>query len=502
MASQRTDSDRRTLRWASLLVCIVTALALEGSARPAPGPQLSLSAAKYFATGADPQSFALADVNGDGRPDVVTTNNDGKSVSVLRNRGNGTFASKRDYRVGVDPSPLAVAELNGDGHPDLVARGSEAHSLSVLLNRGDGTFGQRELTDAGPGCCDQLRTADLNGDGRVDVVTRTDGIATVLPNAGDGTFPTKHEYTVASGFPGALVVADLSGDARPDIATTHESNTVSVLLNDGDGTFGRENLFKARGRSLVAADVNRDGSRDLVTTTTDVIDAIGSVSVLINRGHGSFRRARTYRPGRDVAASAIADLNGDGAPELMVISDIGMSVFKNSGDGRFGHKRNYPPVGWYLDFVVADVNGGGAPDLVFQSWDFGRVAVLLNRGNGTFSQQLLEYHTSWGPVALAVADLNGDRSSDVLTLSDGLGGNRVSVLLNTPGKCDVQDVFRKTLEAARSRLARGGCRLGRVAWGHSRLPVGLVMGQRPKFGAVLRGGSTVDLILSRGQKRS
>ena len=499
MASERSHSDRRTLRWASLLVCILIALALEGSARPASGPRLSFSAAKYFATGADPQSFVLADVNGDGRPDVVTANSDGNSVSVLRNRGNGTFSSKRDYKVGTDPSPLlAAADLNRDKRLDLVFRGSQPHSLSVMLNRGDGTFGQVQLADTGRGCCDQLKAVDLNGDRRADVVARTDGFAIVLLNRGDGSFLPAREYKVTRGFPAALVVADLSGDGKRDISTTSESDRVSVLLNKGDGSFGREHTFKAPGRPLIADDLNRDGSPDLVTTD-DPIDALGSVSVLINRGHGSFRPARTYKPGRDVGQSEVADLNGDGAPELIVISNVGVSVYKNSGAGRFRDKRNYPPHGWYNEFVVADVNGGGSPDLVFQSWDFGRVGVLLNRGNATFRRQLLEYYVAWGPIALAAVDLNGDRSRDVLTLTDDLGGNRVSVLLNKPGKCDVQDVFRRTLDAARARLTRGGCRLGRVTWGHSTVPPGHVMGQRPKFGAVLHGGSTVDVILSGGR---
>jgi beta-lactam-binding protein with PASTA domain len=98
--------------------------------------------------------------------------------------------------------------------------------------------------------------------------------------------------------------------------------------------------------------------------------------------------------------------------------------------------------------------------------------------------------------------MNGDRSPDLLTLSNSVdgGGDRVSVLLNKPGLCNVQDAFRKTLAAARATLARGDCRLGRVTWGHSTVKRGLVMGQRPKFGAVLRRGSAVDVVLSRGQR--
>jgi beta-lactam-binding protein with PASTA domain len=76
----------------------------------------------------------------------------------------------------------------------------------------------------------------------------------------------------------------------------------------------------------------------------------------------------------------------------------------------------------------------------------------------------------------------------------------VSVLLNKPGLCNVQDLFQKNLVGARATIAHGGCRLGRVTWGHSRLKRGRVMGQRPKFGAVIRRGSAVDVVLSLGQR--
>jgi hypothetical protein len=175
-----------------------------------------------------------------------------------------------------------------------------------------------------------------------------------------------------------------------------------------------------------------------------------------------------------------------------------VAVFRNRGNGTFWPKRDYSTP-WFFHFTVADVNGG-SPDLVFASWDLGRVGVLLNRGHGRFGA-LIQYRTLNGPTSLAVADVNGDRLRDILTLSNATegGGNRVSVLLNRPGLCNVQDVFRMTLPAARANLARGNCRLGRVTWGHSTVKRGLVMRQRPKFGAVLRRGSAVDVVLSLGR---
>jgi hypothetical protein len=479
-----------------VLVSILTLFALVGLAQSAPGKRFSLSAVRQYATGADPQAFAIADLNGDRRPDVVTANSDGKSVSVLLDRANGTFAPRRDYRVGGEAESIIVAELNGDAKPDLVVR--RGGSFSVLLNRGHGSFVRGQPTEAGLSCEDCFASADLNDDRRADVVTVGDDVVSVFVNRGDGTFVPKRDYVVAGPDVTEIVLADLNGDGRPDIATS-TYRRVSVRLNKGDGSFGPLRNYKARAGSLVAADLNRDNAIDLVSTdqSEDVMDF---ASVLLNRGHGTFLRARKYAIGKNVGESALADLNGDSSPELIEGFETRVAVLANRGNGTFRSRRTYRTP-WFFHFTVADVNGGGAPDIVLSSWDLGRVGVLQNRGHGRFSS-LLQYRTLGGPVSLAVADLNGDRTKDVLTLSNATEGpgNRVSVLLNKPGLCNVQDLFQKNLVGARATIAHGGCRLGRVTWGHSRLKRGRVMGQRPKFGAVLRRGSAVDVVLSLGQR--
>lgn len=483
----------------ALLACISVAFVLSGAARPAPGGRLSLAAVRSYATGAGPQSFAVADLNADRRPDVVTANSDGKSVSVLLDRAIGTFAPKRDYRVGGEAESVIVAELNGDAKPDLVVRRGSG-SFSVLLNRGDGRFVHGQSTEAGLSCEHCVASADLNGDRRADVVTVGDDVVSVFVNRGDGTFAPVRDYAVAGPDVGELVLADLSGDGRPDIATAADRR-VSVLLSKGDGSFGPLRNYKARGcactGSLAAADLNRDKAIDLVSTGQweDVMDF---ASVLLNRGHGTFLRARKYPVGTNAGESALADLNGDSAPDLIAQFEGKVAVFSNRGNGTFRRKRDYSTPGFF-QFTVADVNGR-SPDLVFASWDLGRVGVLLNRGHGKFSR-LLQYRTLDGPTSLAVTDVNTDRLRDVLTLSNATegGGNRVSVLLNKPGLCDVQDVFQKTLAVARATLARGGCHFGRVTWGYSTVRRGHVIAQRPRFGAVLRDGGTVNIVLSLGR---
>ena len=127
--------------------------------------------------------------------------------------------------------------------------------------------------------------------------------------------------------------------------------------------------------------------------------------------------------------------------------------------------------------------------------------MLPNKGDGSF-ESTLEYRTTRSPVSVVTADLNGDDKPDVVT-ANTVG--TVSVLLNTPGLCNVQDVRYMTLRAAKPRLARVNCRVGKVTRVYTRAwrtwPKGSVISQKPKFGAVLPGGGKVKLVVSKGRRR-
>jgi hypothetical protein len=183
----RSSEGRATRRCAALLACIGFALVLGAVGSSATSPAPSFAAAKSYATGKDPGAIAIADLNGDGKPDLVTANS-GNTVSVLLNRGQGSFEPKRSYAAGGSGS-LTVADLNGDGTPDLVTANGRADTVSVLLNRSDGSFEAKRsyATGLGP---DSLAIADVNGDGKPDLVTANSDAETVsvLLNRSDGSF--------------------------------------------------------------------------------------------------------------------------------------------------------------------------------------------------------------------------------------------------------------------------------------------------------------------------
>ena len=293
----------------------------------------SFRARRAYGTGRLPISVAIGDLNGDGKNDLVTANYlEGGTVSVLLNRGDGSFQFRRDYATGSGPASVAIGDLNGDGKPDLATATSLANArVSVLLNKGDGSFDAKR--DYGGGLPSRsVAIGDLNGDGSPDLATANAetgpgaNTASVLLNRGDGSFEATRDDLVTFPDPFSVAVGDLNGDRKPDLVTANSRKdvgpTLSVFLNRGAGTFRRKHYRTGRihpllaiargGGSVAIEDLNGDGIPDLVIAN----QGSGSVSVLVNRGDGSFQPKLDFRTGRSPLSVAIGDLNGDDKPDL------------------------------------------------------------------------------------------------------------------------------------------------------------------------------------------
>ena len=173
-------------------------------------------------------SVAVVDLNRDGHPDLVTATGDrppsrsiSNNVSVLFGRGDGTFAAAQAFVVGDVPTSIAVADLDGDGKSDLVVANLSSDVL-VLLGKGNGTFAVPQTLPI-DGIAHCVAVGDLNGDGHPDLVTaNSTNEVSVLLGHGDGTFATEKTFAVAQG-PVAVLVADLNGDGHPDTVTANIS---------------------------------------------------------------------------------------------------------------------------------------------------------------------------------------------------------------------------------------------------------------------------------------
>lgn len=255
--------------------------------------------------GQGPRWVAVADVNHDGNPDIVVTNALAGTVSVLLGDGTGRFKEAPDspFPAGHDPNDIAVADMNGDGHPDLIIPNHQAPTITILLGDGKGSFhpapGSPVDVHSNPHP-HGVAVADFDGDGKLDVFTDSWGENKIELLAGDGRggLRTPGRYFPTGRRPyERLRSADFNRDGHPDIVTTNlDDDTVSILLGDGKGGFtpAPGSPFAAGGKpwQVFAGDINGDGNTDLavIPYQRDLTrEAQNAVTVLLGNGHGSFR---------------------------------------------------------------------------------------------------------------------------------------------------------------------------------------------------------------------
>jgi hypothetical protein len=255
--------------------------------------------------GFGPNQLAAADLDRDGKQDIVTTNNFAADVSVRLGNGDGTFGVERHYEVGPGPQGLRVTDANHDRIPDLLTGnfGRPQDSLSVLYGRGDGTFRKVRQFTAGVSVND-VATGDLNGDGRLDAVLPefiNNRVQVVLGRPG-GRFGAPTAYAIGTGVNEAAI-ADVNLDGRPDIITSvsPDSNRdpgspppapglkgagITVLLGNGDGTFAEQKIYSIEGAvaAISPVDVNGDGRTDVIAANLNTNSLVVWLNIAARRG--------------------------------------------------------------------------------------------------------------------------------------------------------------------------------------------------------------------------
>lgn len=341
------------------------------------------SANSSHLTGDGPRQVRVADVNRDGKPDLLTPNNGGGNISVLTNTGAGGFALASSPSKP-NASALAVVDFNSDGWPDLVVGGGGVSSLNILTNDRSGVFQSAFATNLITGIS-FVASADFNNDGWADVVcahvTSTNRL-TVLTNLG-GVGLAVASYPMVSTDTSFLEITDLNNDGLQDVlATDGSSNAVLVLLGNGSGGFLPPATVPAGNapRSIAVADFNSDGKVDVVCGNY----ASGTLSILTNNGSGILSSNRTLSAANGMNGLAVwvtaADVNADGKADLVVpiLNQDVVAVFTNDGSGGFVLAFK-PGVGDTPYCVAAaDLNGDGAVDLATADSNSDTVTVLFN----------------------------------------------------------------------------------------------------------------------------
>ena len=388
---------------------------------------------------ATPMSVAIGDLNGDGKPDIVTA--DGNAVSVLLGVGDGTFATHTEYPTGALCLAVAIGDVNGDSKPDLVTAnyftGTLTGNVSVLLGTGDGTFGPS--TDLATGNLPtSIAIGDLNGDGYPDIVTANsvDSTVTVLAGDGHGNFGSRSDYFTGFG-PHSVAIRDVSGDGRPDLVTAnYDASTVSVLLANSSGSFYPRTDYGVgtNPRSVAIADLDGDGWPDLVTANAGT----DSVTILAGSGFGGFGVRSDFATGINPYSVVIRELNGDGGPDIVTASynSGAVSVLLRNTDGSYRAPTHFG-VGAYPQAVaIGDLDGDGKPDLVTGNYPLegSPVSVLLGNGDGSFGGRPLDFGVTVEPTCVAVGDLNHDGRPDlVIPNAAGAGPRFAGVMLGAGG---------------------------------------------------------------------
>jgi hypothetical protein len=435
-----------------------------------------------------------------GANDIVSANClDNNTVTVYANDGNGTFSEGVYYQGGIDTTAVTIADINGDGKNDIVSSNQQGADVTVLLGNGDGTMqpasvgyatGGTRMTASGVVLTPAL-VADfnsLNNDGHNDVIV-PDGLYSFvyLQGVGDGTFRSAVDYyseptSAGNGYQTSVGIAsgDFNGDGHPDFVVGNsydfgqKEGNITVFISNGDGTLKPGVNYASKAfptnfqlQFVAVGDFNRDGKLDIAAT-----DAInGGVQIFTGNGDGTFTAGSAYPSdsGTYTTWGIIAgDFNGDGKTDLAVVNvtnggaigDVGVLI--NNGAGGFDPVVNYPTTTPTTEITTADVNGDKQLDLIVplygtSSTAGSAVAILLGQGNGTFKAApnfnlvngSIRYYN---PYAAAIGDLNGDGKADIaVTIQDQTSSHNQGIAValgNGDGTFQAPTLLASTLQSA------------------------------------------------------
>ena len=348
----------------------------------------------------------------------------------------GSFVNVGSLKTGPLPAQIIVADLSGDGLDDLIVRNAGDGTLSVFMN--DGGHGSSSSSDpfgaplnlpVGLGVSD-VQAIDTAGNGRLDLVVtnKLSALVSVLQNLGAGRFAPPAPYRAGTGL--ALVytsytpevssldaTAGVAGGAfttggPTDLVTINPgSDTLDVLVGLGGGRFANPIAIHTSSPAEVVrvGDFNNDGIPDLAVLTPN------GVSIYLGNGHGGFDAPITYDAGPEPSGLTVVDANHDGNLDLLVGNAYGdVLVLLGTGNGTF---EPYREANQSIELAVADLSGNGSKDVIYADQGLNRVVVDYGVGNsavlGDQSTGLLE------PGAVALADLNGDGIPDLIVANSG-----------------------------------------------------------------------------------
>ncbi|SPE23836.1 conserved exported hypothetical protein [Acidobacteriia bacterium SbA2] len=399
-----------------------------------------------YSTSANPTSVAVADFNGDKHLDLAVGTYTGENVNVFLGSGTGTFTAGASLAAAQPVWAVVAGDFDGDGKLDIALGG--LFEVFVYLGNGDGTFGTSGFPVPNNTGAFALLAIDINGDKKLDLITvERNGLDanttfTVAINntktKGNPSFVYPGFHYAAGYQPSAIGLADFNHDGKLDAVVTNQgSNTASVLLGNGKGSFDPQVTTVTGGRQpyyMTSADFNHDKKLDLaISNASGGTTGNGLVTVLQGKGNGTFT-ATQYQVGNQSRGIVADDLNGDGFADLAVVnySDNTVSVMINDKTGKFPTTSPTYPTGKNPIAVAAgNFRLSGHMDLAVANYTDDTISILPNDGTGKFgaASATLALPANVSPLCVVPGDFNGDGKMDLAVCV----GNFISIFLNNAG---------------------------------------------------------------------
>lgn len=360
------------------------------------GPTTIAFNPRTLKTGEGTGSVEVADLNKDGSPDIVVALMEDSAVAVLLNDAKGNFspAQGSPYAANKSPNDIDIADVNGDGNPDLCIANTEVSLLTVLLGNGQGQFRQAEHSPFSVHSRPHthgITVGDFNGDGKPDLATDdwADNKILIIYGDGQGNFSGERFFPAGLRPYQRLRSGDFDKDGHADIITTNlEGNDATVMLGDGDGSFhdapGSPFPCGDAPFGVAVGDLNADGYPDLAIVDSPTITAVNAggdgLWILLDNGAGGFTtmKGSPFKSGRSPSRVAIGDLNGDKVNDVVVTNynDQSVTVFY-VGDGTVSAtptlKAGRRPNG----IAISDLNDDGKNDIVVGNYDDGTLILYF-----------------------------------------------------------------------------------------------------------------------------
>ncbi|CAF0990441.1 unnamed protein product [Adineta steineri] len=385
----------------------------------------------FVGNGTYPNYVYVVDLNNDQHLDFATTCYQTSEMVIFYGDGTGNFTLARRYSTGDGSSPyaLTVIDLNNDKQLEYVVTYFGTGYLAVLTEYYAAEFTKQFSYNTGSAPHPySLANGDFNNDNQSDVVvvnSDTDNI-NILFGLNNGLFMSPLTYSIGSdSSPQYVITGDINKDNHLDIITLNsKENTISIIMNYGNGSFGQQMKYSTGSNSfptsIVMGDLNNDNRNDFVITNKQD-DSIG---IFLGFDYTSFQNEITYSINNTQGAQAVtvSDFNNDKYLDIAVVywGSWQLAIFLGHSDGNFSlltvystGSKSYP-----FNLVVDDFNKDNHVDIAIAYPLYNSIGIFLGFGNGSFADQVVfSTGTDTDPYSLAVGDLNNDNRTDIVSIN-------------------------------------------------------------------------------------